>query len=182
MAIMTITEALAEIKTIGARITKKQEFVLQNLGRPSGMRDPLEQSGGQIAAVKSERDSVESLCDRIVVLRRAIAKANAETLVTVHGKTLPISDWLIWKREVAPSKKKFLETLSAGIQKIRREASSRNIPVVSAQQGGEQTMSDYLVNIDERDLQMKIEEITEILGILDGQLSLKNATTAVEVE
>lgn len=48
---MTITEALAEITTIGKRIAKKQEFIINHLGRISMVRDPLEKDGGATAVV-----------------------------------------------------------------------------------------------------------------------------------
>jgi len=41
--------------------------------------------------------------------------------------------------------------------------------------------NDVVVNIDERALGSELESIEDILGQLDGQLSLKNATVFVEI-
>ena len=43
---MTITEALAEIKTIQKRIDKKREFILHHTYRQHTLRDLLEKDGG----------------------------------------------------------------------------------------------------------------------------------------
>ncbi len=40
--------------------------------------------------------------------------------------------------------------------------------------------TDYIVNVDEAALAKEIEDMEETLGVLDGQLSLKNATTLIE--
>lgn len=39
---ITITEALAEIKTVAKRIEKKRDFIRAYLSRQEGVRDPLE--------------------------------------------------------------------------------------------------------------------------------------------
>lgn len=41
---MTITEALAEIKTIGKRLEKKRAAIAGNLARDSRLKDPFEDS------------------------------------------------------------------------------------------------------------------------------------------
>lgn len=87
MAGITITEALAEIKTIGKRIEKKREFIGGFLARQDGVRDPLEKDGGSAKAIAGERQSVNDLEDRIVALRRGIQRANDETSVTINGIT-----------------------------------------------------------------------------------------------
>lgn len=43
---LTITEALAEIKTVGKRVEKKREFIKAFLARQDGVKDPLEKDGG----------------------------------------------------------------------------------------------------------------------------------------
>ena len=48
---LTITEALAEIKTLEKRIQKKQEFVGSFLYRQEQFKDPLAAQGGSPAAL-----------------------------------------------------------------------------------------------------------------------------------
>lgn len=52
---ITITEALAEIKTIGKRIDSKKQFVTSHLARQDGVKDPLEKDGGSAELLKRER-------------------------------------------------------------------------------------------------------------------------------
>ena len=52
---ITITEALAEIKTVGKRVEKKREFIKSFLARQDGIKDPLEKDGGSYQAIARER-------------------------------------------------------------------------------------------------------------------------------
>ncbi len=70
---MTITEALAEIKTIGKRLEKKKQAVLTNIGRDSRLKDPLDDS---VKFVKEERQAIEDLEKRIVTIRTAIPQGS----------------------------------------------------------------------------------------------------------
>src|SRR5277367_6394116 len=100
---VTITEALAELKTIDKRIQKKREFVLGYLLRQEMFKDPLERDGGSVSAIKREMQSIRDLEERKIGIRRAIQQANERTNVTVGKQTRSIADWLVWKREVAPA-------------------------------------------------------------------------------
>lgn len=51
MGTMTITEGLAEIKTIGKRIEKKRTFVLNYVARQNMFVDVLAKEGGSEAAI-----------------------------------------------------------------------------------------------------------------------------------
>ena len=46
MSAITVTEALAEIKTTQKRIEKKREHILNFAWRQERMKDPLERDGG----------------------------------------------------------------------------------------------------------------------------------------
>ena len=76
MAQMTITEALAETKTIDKRISKKRTFVTDYLFRQDALRDPLEKEGGSVAAIEATRQAIGDLEKRLVDIRRAIARAH----------------------------------------------------------------------------------------------------------
>lgn len=180
---ITITEALAEIKTVGKRIEKKREYITQYLFRAEGMRDPLEKDGGSPEVIRRERQAIADLEDRIIALRLGIQRANDKTLVTINGQGLTITEWLTWRRDVAPTRKAWLATLRAALMRVRDKAKTQGSVVLSATataSSGEAKPTDVVVNIDESDLASEIERIEDVLGQLDGQLSLKNATVFID--
>lgn len=180
MAETTITEALAELKTIAKRIDKKREFVMTYIGRVAMNRDPLEKEGGAVQAVASERQAIKDLQERTVAIRRAISRANDSNKITVGSSSRSISDWLVWRREVAPLQKSLLESIRSGINNARNEAKKRDSRIVQSE--SEVTDSkDIIIHLSESELAREIEDIETVLGTLDGQLSLKNATVTIQV-
>lgn len=178
---MTITEALAEIKTIGKRLEKKKLFVQGYLWRQEGLKDPLaKEHGDSQTAIKSERQAVRDLQKRIIQIRTAIQKANTDTILTVADTTQTMAEWLIWKREVAPDHQQFLRDISNRLQQMRTDVQRKGLSVVNTSDLAK-SPQDMIVNIDEHELAQEIEKLEEVLGNLDGQLSLKNATVMVEV-
>lgn len=176
----TITEALAEIKTLGKRVAKKREFVQTYLARQDALKDPLIAEGGSPVAIKSALQGIADLEERIVTLRAAIAKANASCNISIGGENHTIADWLTWRREVAPQQQQFLSQLRARIDGVRQQALSKGFGVVAATATiGETKPTDVLVNISEMALAAAMERLEAMLGDLDGQLSLKNATTFI---
>lgn len=169
---MTITEALAEIKTIDKRISSKQEFINSFLFRLDHVKDPHEKDGGSALVIERELQAVKDLEQRKVDLRSAIQKANETTNVAIEGMERPIADWLVWRREVAPLRERFLYTMQAGIKQardaMRRGSFGSNNTSLEKY--------DLIVNVDEKGIAKESEQMKNILGQLDGQLSLKNAT------
>lgn len=181
MAAITITEALAEIKTVGKRIVKKREFINQFLARQDGIRDPLEKDGGSIAVIKSERQAVGDLEDRVIALRRGIQMANDATNVTINGTARSVSEWLTWRRDIAPGQRDWLASVRNGLNGAREKAKREGNAMVSATAiAGDTKPTDIIVNIDERKLAEELEALEDTLGQLDGQLSLKNATVTIK--
>lgn len=183
----TVTEALAEIVTIGKRLEKKDRFIQANLTRNDTLKDPLEKDGGSFAVVAQELQSYQDLTRRIVKLRAAIRKSNEVTTVTIGSDTLTIADWLEWRREVAPLLEELLNKISAIIQAareraVRSQATGRSFLSSEVATATEQPPSNIVVNVNEKELAKQIEDLQNILGTLDGQLSLKNATVVIEVE
>lgn len=175
----TITEALAEIKTINKRLAKKRQFVQEHLFRQERFKDPLVNDGGSKQAIDRERQAIGDLEERVVHLRRAIQDVNEQTSLSVNGTTRNIADWLVWRREVAPQQSQFLDTLNNQILAARREAQQKGVAVVSGEVKASSD-SDLVINIDLTALSQDREGLEEVLGTLDGQLSLKNATTFVD--
>ena len=174
---MTITEALAEIKTIEKRLQSKREFVLTYLMRFETMKDPLEKDGGSVKAVKAEQQAISDLENRIVELRRLIQKANEDTKLTIEGEERSIADWLVWRREVAPGQEQFLYGLRSRLTQARQQV-SRQQPTYGRDNVPEKPL-DIVVSVNESDLAKSTEKVKSILGQLDGLLSLKNATVVV---
>lgn len=178
MTEITITEALAEIPTIEKRIEKKKEFIINYLYRQSSVRDPHEKDGGSDELIAREMQAINDLEERMIKIRRVIQKANSENTITIEDQTRTIVDWLTWRREIAPKEQRFLNELMLKINEIRRQAMRQGVNVTDKDEG---FSSDYVVNINERELADDIEKLEKILGILDGQLSLKNATIKIDI-
>jgi hypothetical protein len=180
MAGITITEALAEIKTVGKRIEKKREFINQFLARQDGVRDPLEKDGGSTAVITAERQAIGDLENRIVELRRGIQRANDSTVVAINGVSRTISEWLTWRRDIAPGQRNWFANVRGQINHVRENAKRQGVALVQANAtSGDTKPTDLVVNIDERTLAADAEALEDTFGQLDGQLSLKNATITI---
>jgi hypothetical protein len=177
---LTITEALAEVKLIGKKIEKKREFVITYLARSEYIKDPLEKDGGSISAVASAMQSIEDLQKRLIGIRRAIQKANTENTITANGITMSIADWLTWRREVAPTTEHIYREIREKLNAMRNDAQRQGRGVVPSGTTDAKP-NDIVVNLSEKELQGNIENLETILGQLDGQLSLKNATIVIEI-
>lgn len=178
MPTITITEGLAEVKTINARIVKKREAILQHLARDARLKDPYAADGGSGEFVKRERQAISDLEGRIVAIRCAIQAKNLATSVTIGTTTKTLAAWLNWRREVSQKSKEFLGVLSRTIAGIKQEAGKQQMRVTATETG---QPSEIVINLDEPQLARDVEGIEEVLGNLDGKLSLLNATTTIEV-
>ena len=168
------------MKTLEARKQKKREFVMSHLIRAEAIRDPLEKQGGCVESVKRERQALKDLEERQIAIRSAIQKANHATSITVEGQTRTIQEWLTWRKEVATGQKNFLAGLANGLKNYRAEQQKKGVVVVSASVGGAPENA-MIVSIDEGELGAELEKMELVLGTLDGQLSLKNATITIDV-
>lgn len=177
MAKLTITEALAEIKTINARIQKKREAVMRYFARDGRLRDPLESDGGSIEFVKRERQAISDLENRLVAIRCAIQSSNLATGVTVSEQTRKVAEWLNWRREVSEHAKNFLATMTNTLTRVRQEALKQGWQMVEKDTAA---AGEVVVAVNERQLAKESEAMEQLLGELDGKLSLLNATTLIE--
>lgn len=180
VASLTITEALAEIKTITKRIDTKVKFIKEHLYRQDAFKDPLAKDGGAPKVIEQEIQAIGDLYTRIITIRLAIAEANVKGEVEVDGTKHSVAEWLVWRRDVAPGLVKTYQDWNANIQSARRNAMTKGISVI--QPGNEATsINDLIVNLNEKNLSDSIDKVQTILGTLDGRLSLFNATTQVEI-
>lgn len=178
MTKITITEALAEIPTIAKRIQKKQEFIKTCLYRQSVVRDQHEKSGGSAILIEREFQAIHDLQERLINIRSAIQRSNQETTITIENTTRTITDWLTWRREVSQGITMFYGQLMQSLNAMRGDAMRKGYAVTDKDTG---FSPDYVVNINEKNLADSAENIETVLGALDGQLSLKNATTFIEL-
>lgn len=179
MTTLTITEALAELKTLQKRIEKKRQAVAPYLLRQTIVVDPhVSIEGGSREYVRRERQAIADLARRVVSIRVAIQRKNHETPVTVGGETRTLAEWLAWRRETAEGELKFLQAIYGAIVKTRDDIVKKGGAV------GEDVKIDQrnvVVNLDEAELLTEIEHGETVRGTLDGQLSLKNATITIEI-
>lgn len=179
---LTITEALAEIKTINKRLEKKRNAIGTNVGRDSQLKDPFEAQGGSVNYVASQRQSMRDLEKRIVDIRTSIQKVNLTTSLTLQGRTMTIAEWLTWRREVSPMSKSFLNQLAQGLQSVRTKVQAKGGKMVGPNESVTTDRGDVIAHLDEKALLNDIETTETILGELDGKLSLLNATTLLPIE
>lgn len=182
---LTITEALAEIKTIGKRLDKKKQAVLLNVARDGRTFDPLGKDGGSEKFVAQERQAIRDLEDRLIRIRTQIQLTNLNTPLTVGKRRMSVAEWLTFRREVAEGQQLFYSGLSQSIRAIRTKYEQPSFAVSSRataiNQTGESKPIEVAVHLDEKALIGEQEELETLLGTLDGQLSLLNATTTIEV-
>lgn len=175
---MTITEALAELKTLGARLEKNAEYVKSYIVRDERIRDPFDRAGSSSAAeIAAKRQASNDLRERWVKIRSAIHKRNQSQTLEIEGVTRSLADWIVWRREISHNLKVELDALANAINGARARLRQGN----AAQKEGEAPVN-MIVNLDEAALFAERERVEKILGQLDGQLSLKNATTLIELD
>lgn len=171
---MTITEALAEIHVLDKRLQAKHDFVMNHSMLDTRIKDPLGDTSKEVAQALQ---AIGDLENRRIVIRQAIAHANAENFISVGGRELSIANWLVWKREVGPSRLQWLKSIRKAMERARQELKqqlTREVP-----EGVPAPGLDAM--IDEKWLSKEIENLEEQIERLDGQMSLKNATVFVEV-
>lgn len=177
----TITESLAEIKTIGKRIEKKRQSIATYLARDLRLKDPLEKDGGSVKFIAAERQGISDLENRIVAIRTAIQRSNLSTATAIGNRTLTVAEWLTWRREVSNGAQSFLTSLNNGIRQIREKAQKDGGRVVSSSSDSDtKPVLEIVVNVDEKALLEEQENMEKTLGELDGRLSLLNAITTID--
>lgn len=173
----TVTEALAELATIDKRLTKKSQEMLPYVARLEQIKDPFVKTGGSEKYLAEQRQSFHDLIIRKIDLRGAIARSNAETMISIGSVEMSVADWLVWKRECYQVTLNMLRGLLSQAQGARAEAQKRGVALITVE--SKASPEDIIVNLDEQKLLEEIEQLEEDYGRLDGLLSLKNATTQV---
>lgn len=175
---MTITEALAEIKTVLKRIESKRAFVRTYMVRLESLKDPFEDKEGSKKVIENEMQAIRDLEQRVVDLRREINFVNDTTQIEIEGVKRTIAAWIIWRREIAPMRERFISDLRLKLENARGQLRAQPVYLTK---GEAEKPQDMVVNVDEAALAKEAEQLKNILGQLDGQLSLKNATTMINI-
>ncbi len=180
---VSITEALAEAnngKLIDKKIASETQFVQQFIFRQEAVLDRLTKDGGEEKVVSAKMQSINDLFERKISILSSIKRANAENAITIHGTSRTIEEWLIIKQYVANPRMQYIRSL---IQKIdeARNLAQRNGGQITDSKSAAQFSANVIVNVDETKLRDELTKLQETMDILDGQLSLKNATIKIEV-
>lgn len=177
---ITITEALAELKIIKSKVEKKSAFITNYLARQEAIKDPLDKQGGSVGTIKSERQAISDLLERFVKIRSKISEANSGVGLTIGSDTRSVADWIVWKRDIAPVMEEMFTSMTRTVSNMRMDSQRKGLKVLGPGENAT-APTDVVVNIDEKELADNIEKLAETLGVLDGKLSLHNATVMVEV-
>ncbi|MGL4557996.1 MAG: hypothetical protein ACRCV5_10865, partial [Afipia sp.] len=144
-------------------------------------KDPYEKDGGSEVMMKKEMQSLKDLRLRLIAIRSAIAVANTTIKLKIGEDERSIFDWLTWRREIYPTQIKYFRDLLEQLSRYQKQEHER--PTVTNIPGSEKpVLVEYVYSIDRKTLQDHIDAIEEQHGKLDGLLSLKNATTEIEVK
>lgn len=171
-----MTQAFTELRTLEKRIQKKQEKILRYLYRTNDQIDPFGEEPGSKAEIQKELQSIEDLWQRYMDIRKAMRKANEETFITIEGVERSMADWVAWKREVAPKVGRFIQSMVLRVYQGRDEINRENI-----RRKKDEEVKHIVINVDEKALSDRGENIEKILGALDGQLAVKNATVTLDI-
>jgi hypothetical protein len=176
---MTITEALAETKTIKARIDKKHESIYPYLTRDGQVVDPHAADGGSAEFIRRERQAVADLMVRLIAIRTKIQASNLITMITIEGVTRSVSEWLTWRKEIAGVHGSFIRAMFNRVNHERQRAQTAGRTMVKADENP--STKNIITNVNDAEITRELETHEKILGTLDGKLSLVNATTTIEV-
>lgn len=176
---MTITEGLAEIKTLEKRVAHKMSAIVPYVARPAALVDPLEKKGGSGKYISEEMQAIQDLQERVIAIRTAIQQTNLITNLTVQGMTRTIAEWLTWRKEISNNRRLLLTNIRAQITRARGEGTPSRARQAVADATA--TAPDQIhVAVDEQAIISASEQVEQVLGTLDGQLSLLNATVKLE--
>ena len=174
----TITEALAELKTLDSKIETTKNFILQYAIRQGSSIDPLADDGGSDKIIPQKIQSLNDLLARKVAIRTAINKKNLETEVSVGNKTKTVAEWIIWRREAKPQELRIYQDLQKSVLNIRQQCGQKGLLLKDGEQPSK--TNEVSCFISESKVNSQIESLNEIEATLDGKLSMINATTLVE--
>lgn len=176
---LTITEALSEVNLIKKKIEAKQTFIKSNMFSYNHLKDPYASEGGIAKKITSELQSLKDLQTRLEKIRAKISEANLHETLTVGETTKTVMEWLAWKREISASQTQFVNFMLSSIKsELDRYGKT---PQVFKDDAGNNHLAEITPNIDIPAWQREQENLMTINEVLDGKLSLKNATMMIDI-
>jgi len=190
---LSVARALTRIKTIKAqleRITKeiRQYGAWSNqsilpIGDPKATLDKNQSQS--MAYIKGLYQQHNDLSIEIVKLKTAISMSNADTKITVAGKTMTITEAQILQNDVKEYKKAMINAADCSVRAAEMKVAQYNSTVQSLQANNPAAaamMADvlYLVPKDQLDKEKKF--LNEFLAELNGVLNETNPITLIELD
>ena len=163
---MKLIEAMKELKLIVAKISRNREETIKYSSGLSNEKPVFETEKAQSEYVARLIQSTEDLVKRYLDLKSAIEYTNLKTKVTIHGETRSISEWLVYKRNLAGIRHHAYQAANDSValgRKSKDAAALKDVQIVRY--------------YDEAVMNAKLRNLIEILGSLDGTLEVINATT-----
>lgn len=178
MGKMTITEALSELNLISKKLDKQRHALKGACLKYSEHTDPYASDGGAKAFYNKTKQSIVDLEDNLVKIRKAIHAKNIETEITIKGLTKTIDEWLSWKKDIYEGSKNSLNDIENIINREVEEIKKN--PKVKKDEADNVVLLTLEPSEDLAEIEKSKERLLTIYENLDGQLSLKNATTIIE--
>ncbi len=178
----TISEAMAELKLINAKVEKKIDFIKSNCVSYNHAEDPYKKEGGRQELIKQEEQAVNDLLKRYELIREKIMKANLDTDITINDTTKSIYSWLVWRKDVKENQERLYKTYEIAENK-NSELEARPQSYKKEEKDGT-VINEFIkltFNIKLDKYRKELENISDAFEKLDGILSLKNATIFIEV-
>lgn len=210
---MNIHQVLADLKVLDARIAKLlsgTEFALANKhGNEKIGGKPLAEVNGDI---KATYQKVRDLMKRRAAMRASLVKSNAETTITICGKTMTVAEAIEMKSNGIAVYQRLLKRLRDDFVTAQdviaqhsgdrmEQAAERYVSNMLGQQAKEankntveiaqQLRQHYIENnsydlIDPINIKKEIEEtekfVDDFTANIDAALAVSNATTIVTIE
>ena len=207
---MTVHEALCELKTLDARITKSiSESTLVFSNKHSNTKVSGIALGEYCNEIKSKYQSTNDLIARRNAIKRAVTMSNATTKVAVNGEEFTVAEAIDMKNHGIPLLNMLLKKLDADNKKARQEADRNNGDYLEAR--ADEYVKSLYGNVDMKGASDEIKKVradfitaqtTEVVDPLnvvsemeklreyidgfsvkvDSALSVSNALTEITVE
>lgn len=207
---MTVHEALCELKTLDARITKsisESTFVFSNKHSNTKVRGVAIDK--YCDEIKSKYQAICDLIARRNAIKRAVTMSNATTKITVNGEEFTVAEAIDMKNHGIPLMERQLIKLDSDNKKARSEADKNNgdllemradeyvkslygnVDMKGASDEIKKVRADFIAAqttevVDPINAVAKMEELTKYIDgfsvKIDSALSVSNALTEIAVE
>lgn len=204
---MTVHEALAELKTLDARILKQIESKFCATKSNSSAKI----NGGSVEDYNKETQqafqSVGDLIKRRRALKNAIVVSNAKTYIDIDGEKYLVAEAIEIKKGELPLKDRLLSKLERDYQTAALQCEMQNEDVKTKAQNWTESLYKDKDNknadnankllqefikenswdiVDPIDIKSKIAALTDEVNLLgtkiDAKLSVSNAITTIQIE